>query len=987
MNQIISLNGTWQFCLDAEKKGLDAHFEKKKFSDTITLPGTVSLAQKGSRSSARETGFLTDPYRMEGYSWYKRTVSLPFSDAAEMEGWRFTLSLERTRISKVWVDGQEVGSFDSFVAVHRYDLTPWIQQTEPELTIMVSNTDYKVPGGHLTSPDTQTNWSGILGDISLRCEKGAAITGVETTGDNAHGTVAVDVHGNANDCTYGKLTVRISAVPCRLKAKFLEKDANEKTLLPATAPECHTPDDVLVSALMDTEASLPEKEYPLATGAEEFSATFTYELFTDTRPAALWSEFEPNLYRITVSLCAEDGEVVDSKTTLFGLRDFLAEGDHFSINGRRTFLRGKHDGMIFPLTGFAPMSVEGWLSAMATSRDFGINHYRYHTCCPPEAAFVAADLLGIYLEPELPFWGTFNGPNDEGYNEEAQMFLRAEGFRILEQFSSHPSFCMMSMGNELWGNPSAINDLLAEYKAFRPHILFTQGSNNFQWVPNIQPMDDFFCGVRFTIDRQIRGSYAMCDKPLGHVQTKAPGTRTNYEEAIHPSYHAKRGELSEDGTIEIQYGTGVKRVKLTEAEAELIPSVPVVSHEIGQYCTYPDFREIDAYVGVLKAENFAIFKERLEEKGLGSLAFDYFKNSGALAVACYKDELETALRTPSLAGFQILDIQDFSGQGTALVGVLNAFMENKGLVTAPAWREFCSDAVIQAEFDSYIVHAGEDFSFTASLAFFREGTLEKPVLIVTLTDLFSGKVVVQLEQPVADVTEPGRHVFGDFSVRIPEDAGAGKYALTIALKGTDIVNHYTLWSYDNEVLTDAAVQNVSGVLSDAASQPAVAFTRAQARDLAKTHKRVLLFLSDEENADSIEGTYCSDFWCYPMFRSISESMEKEIPVGTLGLLIDKAHPALAQFPSETYSTPQWYSIVTASRSTILDDTDIRPIVQTIDNFERNHRLGLLYEQTLDDLGATLLICTSDLPRLIKEGHAEAAQLMKSLVAYIGATDN
>jgi hypothetical protein len=1011
MNQTISLNGTWLFCLDTDKEGLDAHFEKKEFSDTITLPGTISLAQKGSRSSARETGFLTDPYRMEGYSWYKRTVTLPFSDAADMEGWRFTLSLERTRISKVWVDGQEVGSFDSFVAVHRYDLTPWIHRTEPELTIMVSNTDYKVPGGHLTSPDTQTNWNGILGDISLRCERGPAITAVETKGDAAHGTVAVIVRGNyegifpcntdgqgldnsssrsRNNGTYGKLSVLISAVPCRLKDAFLKKDANVKELLPSTAPENHTPDDVLVSTLMDTETPLPEKEYPLATDADEFSGTFTYALFTDKRPAALWSEFAPNLYQITVSLCAEGGEVVDSKTTLFGLRDFLAEGDHFSINGRRTFLRGKHDGMIFPLTGFAPMSVEGWLSAMATSRDFGINHYRFHTCCPPEAAFVAADLLGIYLEPELPFWGTFNGPGDEGYNEEAQMFLRAEGFRILEQFSSHPSFCMMSMGNELWGNPSAINDLLAEYKSFRPHILFTQGSNNFQWVPNIQPMDDFFCGVRFTIDRQIRGSYAMCDKPLGHVQTKAPGTRTNYEEAIHPSYHAKSGELSEDGTIEIQYGTGVKRVKLTEAEAELIPSVPVVSHEIGQYCTYPDFREIDAYVGVLKAENFAIFKERLEEKGLGSLAFDYFKNSGALAVACYKDELETALRTPSLAGFQILDIQDFSGQGTALVGVLNAFMENKGLVSAPAWREFCSDAVIQAEFDSYLVHAGEDFSFTASLAFFREGTLTGSVLSITLTDAFSGKVAVQLEQPVENTSEPGRQVFGDFSVRIPEDAGAGKYALTVALKGTDIVNHYTLWSYDDEVLQDATVssvvKNVSAGLSETASQPAVAFTRAQAHNLAKMHKRVLLFLSDEENPDSIEGTYCTDFWCYPMFRSISESMGKEIPVGTLGLLIDHAHPALAQFPSETYSTPQWYSIVTASRSTILDDTDIRPIVQTIDNFERNHRLGLLYEQVLDDLGATLVICTSDLPRLIKEGYVEAAQLMKSLLAYVAGAE-
>jgi hypothetical protein len=559
----------------------------------------------------------------------------------------------------------------------------------------------------------------------------------------------------------------------------------------------------------------------------------------------------------------------------------------------------------------------------------------------------------------------------------------------------------------------------------------------------------------------------MCDKPLGHVQTKAPGTRTNYEEAIHPSYHAAHGELSEDGTIEIQYGTGVKRVKLTDAEAELVPSIPVVSHEIGQYCTYPDFREIEAYTGVLKAENFVIFKERLEEKGLGDLAFDYFKNSGALAVACYKDELETALRTPSLAGFQILDIQDFSGQGTALVGVLNAFMENKGLVSSAGWREFCSDAVIQAEFDSYVVRAGKEFSFTASLAYFRDGTLEKPVLAVTLADAFTGAVAVQFDRTVADITEPGRHVFGDFSVRIPGtgsgahagnetgsnagrkddahtdnaaganagsgddahsnastgvDTNAGKYVLTVELKGTDIVNHYTLWRYEDEVLTDATIcavmQNVSNnpfsstaaqnatdvasdILSDTApqnvssgcschelqitdSQPAVAFTQAQAHALAKTHRRVLLFLSDSENPSSIEGTYCTDFWCYPMFRSISESMGKEIPVGTLGLLIDNTHPALAQFPCETYSTPQWYEIVTASRSTILDDTDIRPIVQTIDNFERNHRLGLLYEEYLAAEDATLLICTSDLPRLVREGHVEAAQLLKSLVAYVSS---
>jgi hypothetical protein len=61
-------------------------------------------------------------------------------------------------------------------------------------------------------------------------------------------------------------------------------------------------------------------------------------------------------------------------------------------------------------------------------------------------------------------------------------------------------------------------------------------------------------------------------------------------------------------------------------------------------------------------------------------ADDFFYTSGKLSVQCYKEELEAAARTKRLAGYQILDIQDFSGQGTALVGILDAFMDNKGHV-------------------------------------------------------------------------------------------------------------------------------------------------------------------------------------------------------------------------------------------------------------------------------------------------------------------
>ena len=74
-----------------------------------------------------------------------------------------------------------------------------------------------------------------------------------------------------------------------------------------------------------------------------------------------------------------------------------------------------------------------------------------------------------------------------------------------------------------------------------------------------------------------------------------------------------------------------------------------------------------------------MFKERLEEKGLIDKVDMYFKASGKLAAECYKGELETAFRSNELAGFQLLDLQDFSGQGTALVGILDAFMDNKGI--------------------------------------------------------------------------------------------------------------------------------------------------------------------------------------------------------------------------------------------------------------------------------------------------------------------
>ena len=105
--------------------------------------------------------------------------------------------------------------------------------------------------------------------------------------------------------------------------------------------------------------------------------------------------------------------------------------------------------------------------------------------------------------------------------------------------------------------------------------------------------------------------------------------------------------------------------------------VPVISHEIGQWCVYPNFNEMKKYTGVLKPRNFEIFRETLEENQMLDQANDFLVASGKLQTLCYKEDIESALRTPGFGGFQLLDLHDFPGQGTALIGVLDPFWEEK----------------------------------------------------------------------------------------------------------------------------------------------------------------------------------------------------------------------------------------------------------------------------------------------------------------------
>lgn len=851
----IDLSGQWQVKLDAEKQ----ETMPQAYPETMMLPGTTSAAGLGMPNPAKERGCLTDAYRFEGAVWFMRTFT-----AGDWTGEQTMLTLERTRKTTVYLDGRPIGHQESLCTPHRYFLPP-VHAGEHTLVIRVDNTDYPTRGGHLTSPDTQSNWNGITGEISLTVAH-TLLTDLTVRPDLRRGCLRV--HGH------------IIGAP----------DGVAGIVLPGQ-----------MEHLLPYRRGVLDGECPLK-GNEAF-----------------WDEAHPEIHTISIDL---DGDVYE---TTFGLRDVRTLGRRLLINGRETFLRGKVDNLLYPKTGYTPTDVASWMTILGIAKEYGINHYRYHTACPPDAAFTAADLLGVYMAPELPFWGTVAEEGEEGYDERERDFLFQEGFRILREYGHHPSFLWLSLGNELWGSKDVLNRMMRAYREADDTKLYSSGANNYQFVPDVLDEENVFVGVRLGRERLIRGSYAMCDAPQGIVQTTAPESVSNYDASIVPETLGQSGEA---GKVQIQYGTGVKEVDAQSADA-LIPDVPVISHEVGQYVFYPDFSEIPHYTGPLKPRNIEAMRENLERAGLYGEHEAFFRQTGHLAVDCYKREIETLLRSREVSGFQLLDLQDYTGQGTALVGVLNAMMENKGLISAEEWREFCAGTVVLGEFASFTGVMGEDIRFDVQIS---ECDPEKQHTCIRCT-LMDG----ERELYACDVAPGARQgrltdaVSVTFPAECYRDAMQERITrLTVALILADGTrNHYPIWLIPP---VDIRITH-EGIEKDG---------------------RMVAFVSAEEKADgaaivvpSAEGQlpaeYCTDFWCYPMFRSISESMGKPVPVGTMGLSIDTASPLLKRFAQEDYTTPVWYAILQTAHVQRLP-ADIHPAVQMIDNTERCARLGILYQQ-------------------------------------------
>jgi hypothetical protein len=885
----IDLQGQWQFALDPNS----AMSVSSVFSETVTLPGTTDTNRKGVPCSAKdETTHLSRLFSYVGKAWYCRDVDIP-------EDWKrksICLHLERTKPTTVYVDGRLVGSNNDISTEQTYDMTSFLSPGKHRITIMVDNGS-GVPkqlyaNSHAYTEDTQTNWNGVIGRMYIEAAEPVHVSGMQIYPDAAHSELRVTV------------TLSKKMKKERGLALYIIHRKDNGTTETATCP------------------AFLKYSYD--------GICYDVTVPIDTTWVKPWSEYHPNLYTLEADVAG-----VDSAARTFGYRSFTAGGHHFYINGHETFLRGKHDACVFPLTAHVPMDADSWRAYFTTVKSYGINHIRFHSWCPPEVCFSVADEMGVYLQPELPFWGSFDQKDTL-----LMTFLHKEGLNILRAYGNHPSFVMFALGNELWGDVAAMKQFVTDFRAADDRHLYTFGSNYYLGYKGYAEGMDYLTTCRIGGEKygeyntHTRGSFSFADAFDGGLLNHAyPNTSMTFEKAI--------------------------------ADCP----VPVISHETGQFQTYPDYSEIRKYTGVLRPCNMEVFRSRLERAGMGSQDEAFHRASGLWSVQLYKADIEMDLRTRNMAGFHLLDLQDYPGQGSAYVGILDAFMQSKGITTPQEWSRFCSPVVPLFVTRKLCYTNNEQLEGIVEIANYMEYPLKDKTLSWLLTDA-GGNVRAKGAMPIPD-DSIGVFRAGAISVALTDMENAMRLNLQVSIDGTPYRNSYHLWVYPEagDMAQDARGIIVTDTLTDAVMKK------------LNQGAKVLFMPKATMCANlTVGGLMQTDYWNYRMFKTICENNKKPVSPGTLGILTDPAHPLFALFPTEGHTDWQWFPVIKASRPFILDNMPAayRPIVQVIDNVERNHRLGLVFELAVGK--GSLLMCMADMKSACV--YPEGRQFYRSMLHYM-----
>ena len=854
----MDLSGLWRFQLDPMGFGKTPGSELylSKLTETITLPGSMDEGGKGIQNIVAHVDRLSRKFEYCGQAWYQREVVIP----EDWKGKEVILLLERCHWeTAVFVDGEPVATDERLSTPNRFILTKQLTPGLHTLTLCVDNR-LKYPMDqwtHGTTEYTQTNWNGVAGRMELIAKPSCYIEKMDIYPDTETGKVKVSLAlHTAGNLVKGTLTLHIR-----------EKGGKE-----------------VCRAVVPVALSGKERvEHELILGKD----------------MKLWDEFSPALYDLTATLDTEAGE--DLRSSVFGMRHVEQGRHHVRLNGRDIHLRGVLDCCVFPITGYPATDVKEWKRIMGTVKDYGMNHIRFHSWCPPEAAFDAADELGLYLQVELPMW-----IKDVGRYPARRDFFEKEMYAILDEYGNHPSFILYCNGNENEGDFAVLEDLVKKGQAYDPRHLYSAS----------------------TARTHVKADQYYASHVAANVGDKNRRWITVYEGKPSTDW-----DLCEESAID----------------------VPVIAHETGQRCMYPNFEEMKKYTGVLEPRNFKVFQDRLARNGMLHQADEFFRATGAHTVLQYKEVNEALLRTSTSGGFQLLGLSDFPGQGSAFVGILDAFWESKGLVTPEKFRESCAPVVLLARLPKRIYTNNETFTVKLGVYQFGPEAIRK------------GQLAWQLEGEAGDIVGSGKisHKEIPFStvdslgmVNIPLDkvTAAGKYTLKARIAG-GVCNEWDIWVYP------------------AVKQPAsegYTYVRQweKAKELLLKGENVLLV---PDSCAGRKAHFPSHFWNPIMFNW------KPMIVGTC---IDHQHPAFRDFPTSYYADWQWWDIL--NYATAVDLTDMRtltPVIQSIDTYEVNRKLGISFEANV--AGGKLFVLCVD-PEKDMEKRPAMQQLLTSVRNYVAS---
>ena len=904
----LPLAGTWRFELDRQDAGLAEAWHNRALKDKLRLPGSLQEQGFGDPVTVDTawTGQIVDR------SWFTDPRYAPYRQPGNIKV-PFWLQPERHYVGVAWYqrDVDIPASWAGKRVVLHLERAHW------ETTVWVD--DRRIGScNSLGTPHEYDLGTGLAPGrhrLTVRVDNRVHIE----VGINAH-SISDHTQGNWNGLVgtlelratepvwvddvqvYPDVAQRRARVKVRLGNHTGRAGSGLLTLSAQSynTPRAHRP---------------PPQTVPVSWTAQGAEVECDYALGPE---ALLWDEFSPALYRLTVALTGQEGprSGADSRTVSFGLREVQRQGTQIALNGRKLFLRGTLECNIFPLTGYPPTDVAAWKRIIRICQAHGLNHIRFHSHTPPAAAFQAADELGFLYYVETGSWA--NQGSSVGDGRKVDAWLHEEAARIFRTLGNHPSFIMFSYGNEPAGKNQNrwLGDFINYCKGLDPRRLYTSGAG---W-PMI-PENDFHIAPQPRIQSWGGGLKSR-------INARPPETVTDYRDFI--------------------------------ARA----SAPVVSHEIGQWCVFPNFAEMRKYKGWLKPKNFEIFRDFLQQNGLGDLARAFLLASGKLQALCYKEEIESALRTPGMAGFELLDLHDFPGQGTALVGVLDPFWESKGYITAAEFHRFCGPVVPIARLPKRLYTTEETLQAQAEVGWFAPQDAPQGVLRWTLRQgrqvvaggkWLTGPLPTGICSPVGSLQVPLRGV-----------AAPAKLNLELAVEGTPYANDWDVWVYPAQVSTAAPPQVHWAVDLDAA-----------AVEVLERGGRVLLNPPPSRIRGDARGRvqigFSSIFW--------NTAWTGRQAPHTLGIYCDPKHPALAQFPTEYHANWQWWELVSRAHPFLLTDAprDFRPVVYAIDDWFTSRKLGLVMEMQVGK--GRLLACAMDLSSDLEQ-RPVARQLRRSLLDYM-----